>query len=170
MSEKYAYRPGSRGRVDAQTAGEELERIRESNGGLTASVVVDQARPKTAPLHPAFTWDNKAAGEQWRLHEARNLIRSVQVVTEAHEPKPKYVHVRRSKEDAAYEDVQVVVQSPDLFTRALSDLHARMLDAQRAVRALEHAAESISDEDKLARLTLAIRAVTTAAEAVRALH
>jgi hypothetical protein len=55
----------------------ELEKIRAENGGLTRQTVVDAARPKRAPLHDQFTWDDRLAGEQFRLIEAGNLIRRV---------------------------------------------------------------------------------------------
>lgn len=170
MSEKYAFRAGARVRVDAQTAGEELERIRVEQGAITAPAVIDAAKPKDAPLHPAFTWDNRTAAHQWRLHEARHLIRSVQVVREDSEPRLKYVHVRGGKDDSRYEDVDVVVNSEALFAQALAALNKRLQEAKRAVHDLEAAAEGTDDSERMARIALAVRAVDTAAAAVRALH
>ena len=47
-------------------------------GGLIKpeDVVAFAENPKTA-LHKKFTWDNTEAGYQWRLYEARQLIRAV---------------------------------------------------------------------------------------------
>jgi hypothetical protein len=54
----------------------ELRRLAQLNGGLLSPfVVVSAARKKTSPLHKYFTWEDGAAAEKWRLHEARNLIR-----------------------------------------------------------------------------------------------
>jgi hypothetical protein len=47
------------------------------NGILKAEDVVDAARPVNSPLHASFCWDDTKAAEQWRLHQARNLIRVV---------------------------------------------------------------------------------------------
>lgn len=58
---------------------EELQSIYDQNGHLTASLVVDQARPKDHPLHDRFEWDDSVAGERWRREQARLLIRSVKV-------------------------------------------------------------------------------------------
>jgi hypothetical protein len=41
--------------VDAQTAGEELDRIRQEHGTLEPGTVVDESRPEEAPLHPALS-------------------------------------------------------------------------------------------------------------------
>lgn len=37
--------------------------------------VVNTARPPTSPLHPVFEWDNKKAADEYRLHQARHLVR-----------------------------------------------------------------------------------------------
>lgn len=54
-----------------------------SGGRLTAEAVVSDATSKTSPLHRYFEWDDKKAGHQYRLEQARALIRriSVQVTT-----------------------------------------------------------------------------------------
>lgn len=75
------------GGVDAQTAGEELERIREDRGLLTPGAVVEESRPEDAPLHPVFEWRDPVAAEQWREHQASQLIKRVRVVpVEMEEP------------------------------------------------------------------------------------
>lgn len=47
------------------------------NGELRPQVVVDAARAATSPLHDSFEWDDSTAAEQWRLAQARVLIRAV---------------------------------------------------------------------------------------------
>lgn len=60
----------------------ELRRIARRNGGrLVPQAVVDESRPKTAPLHSQFEWDDSKAAEQHRLWQARQLIRvSVELI------------------------------------------------------------------------------------------
>ena len=56
----------------------ELLRIAEEHGGiLQPESVVDEARDKKSPLHSRFTWDDTEAAEQYRLWQARQLIRVV---------------------------------------------------------------------------------------------
>lgn len=77
----YKWKTGSKAKVDAQVAGEELERIRvHNNGRLDTKAVVEESRPDNAPLHGAFEWDDVAAAEAYRIEQARYLIRSVELV------------------------------------------------------------------------------------------
>ena len=59
---------------------DELTRIAAVNDDtLTPELVVEDARPEESPLHAHFEWDDQLAGEQFRLEQARKLIRSVVV-------------------------------------------------------------------------------------------
>lgn len=68
--------------VDANAAGAELERIEKANGEITNQAVVDAARKTGNVLHGLFEWDDKVAGEKWRLNQARCIIAALVVVPE----------------------------------------------------------------------------------------
>jgi hypothetical protein len=172
MKPKYTVRPGSRIGIEADIAGRELDKLRKDNK-LTTKNVVEAARPAKAPLHPAFTWDDKLAAEHYRRYEARELIRSVYVITEENkEPTQAYVHVsaQPGQDEGRYESVQVVVQSPDLFATCLAELQQKANAAVEAVRQLENAAKGSTDSERLTRISLAVKAFETAADVVRTLH
>ena len=58
----------------------ELLRLEEAYGrGLRAKEIVDEARAKNSPLHDYFEWDNKAAGEKYRVQQARQLVAVIRV-------------------------------------------------------------------------------------------
>lgn len=59
--------------VDAQTAGEELQRIYQEKGGLNPSDIVEESRHDSAPLHPCFEWDDETAAEKYRQTQAMQL-------------------------------------------------------------------------------------------------
>ena len=61
---------------------EELERIRKQNGGLLRPEdVLQAAKPKSSPLHGRFDWNDGTAAHNWRLEQARHIIRVfVQVI------------------------------------------------------------------------------------------
>src|SRR5438105_923153 len=84
---------GSRYHVDADIARQELLRINKRDGGITPSAVVEDARPEEAPLHCAFEWDDSLAGEEWRQHQARNLIRAVKIVGTTGRERPAFLNV-----------------------------------------------------------------------------
>ena len=117
--------------VDAQMAGEELDRLRiEANGLLTAQQVLDAARDAASPLHSAFTWDDNAAAEQHRLNEARKLIVSIRVFsTAAAKSMPAYINVR-SPDGRGYKASVDVLSNEDLKARVL-------IEIQQHIEALE---------------------------------
>lgn len=74
----YAFKPRVSFPIDAQTAGEELDKIRGHNSGeVTPEAVVEAAKDSKNPLHAVFEWDDGKAGHQYRVQQAGTLIRSV---------------------------------------------------------------------------------------------
>lgn len=57
---------------------EELEKL-GTEALLTPETVVEAARDPRSPLHSQFEWDDGAAGEAYRLQQARALIKRVRV-------------------------------------------------------------------------------------------
>ncbi len=56
-----------------------LQDIYDRRGELTAAVLVEEAKPAASPLHSHFEWNNKVAGESYRLVQASQMIRSVKL-------------------------------------------------------------------------------------------
>lgn len=110
----------------------ELEQIRKENGELLRPIdVVKYAEdPKTA-LHSHFTWDDENAAREYRLEEARRLIR-VAVTILPHYDKPIRVFVSlkedRLVEGGGYRTIVEVMSDEDLrlqlIKEALADLQA----------------------------------------------
>lgn len=172
--QRYAFRSGNRYSVGADVAGVELARIQQAYGAVTPATVVDEARPEEAPLHPVFEWDDSVAAEHYRVWQARRLIKSVEVIVEDDKREPVYVHVpKRVESDAGgYQPVSVVVNRPDMYALALADLTRRVRAAQEAVEALQRAASESpeTDQERMARIAIAVQAMQTASAAVSALH
>lgn len=141
----YQFKLGARVKgVEAQTVGEELERIRERDGKIETETVVSEARPKSAPLHPVFEWNDSAAAHEYRLWQARALVRAVEVAPaqEGEEPTPKYVHVRATGEEGGYyQSVEVAVRNPDEWAMVLQELRGKVASVARSVEVLERLAE-----------------------------
>lgn len=96
FSEGTRFQPGEH--PDATVVGNHLELLRQKcKGELTPRDVLDDARNDNSPLHTFFEWDDSAAAEEYRLQQARGLIRSV-VAIYVSEDKPAtrvkaYVHI-----------------------------------------------------------------------------
>lgn len=63
----------------AQVAGEYLQELEETTGGLRPAAIVEDAR-KGSVLHKCFEWDDQKAADQYRVVQAREMIRCLVVV------------------------------------------------------------------------------------------
>jgi len=127
--------------VDAQAAGEALERIREEEGAIAPAVVVQRAKGAAHPLHPCFEWDDATAAYEHRLHQARGVVKSLVVVRKDGPFKEKttlYFNVKKEEErEGHYQRFDVVRDRPDEWKLVLADFRQRLQSAQRSVAELE---------------------------------
>ena len=175
---EFSHNPGFNREAFKEFLGEELERIRQAHGGkLQTRVVVMEAKPETSPLHPAFEWNNKKAGNLWREYQARHLIRSVRIVSDDQGDEPAFVHVPTSyvqdgkNKQGYYQSGRVLVENIDEFQLALGQLISRVAAATRAAKELELLASKSRQEDRetLALIVAATKALATASTALRSL-
>lgn len=85
INRKVSYSPIPNGvltATEATVAGEVITKLIEDNGCVKAEALVTASKPKSAPLHHKFTWDNNKAAEQFRIIEAQHIIRSVRIITD----------------------------------------------------------------------------------------
>lgn len=124
--------------INADTAGQELARIAATHGALRPAVVVDEARPADAPLHPAFEWHDGKAAEQWRRQQARSLISAVRIVEpERPEPSVAFVSVKADDGAQAYRSGIEVATDSDLYARAIRDAVEHLEAALRRLEAIQ---------------------------------
>lgn len=112
--------------VEAQVAGEELDRIYQKYGELQPSAIVDESRDSSAPLHKCFEWDDQTAAEKYRETQAKEIVRQITVVSETTGKQPNvraFVHV-----EGTYKPIDVVLRNEDntaeLLSNALRELKA----------------------------------------------
>jgi len=120
----------------------ELEAIRKANHGMISpeKVVEFASNPDTA-LHGKFTWDNGKAAHEYRLWQARTLIR-VQV---AYLPQSPGVPVRafvslsteRNSKTGGYRPIQFVLKTKPLREQMLIDALAELEAIRRKYSTLK---------------------------------
>tara|TARA_R110000764_G_C10830727_1_gene362871 strand:+ start:78 stop:578 length:501 start_codon:yes stop_codon:yes gene_type:complete len=120
----YKYRAGFRPALkDPQIVGDKLQELRDQNNGLTASIVIEEAKHKTSVLHGAFDWNDKSSAHQWRLHKARNLMRSVEIVSTKEEggtrSLPAFVFVK-TEEGPRYESLARVLSNDEMRIQVIN--------------------------------------------------
>lgn len=88
--------------------------LRKENGDvLTPSHVVEKARTKTAPIHDFFEWDDKIAGEKYRIWQARYLLGRIEIIvqTEEGEEQTRAFHnISIQNEDEGHERGYVTIK------------------------------------------------------------
>lgn len=127
----FKFKPGCRVKGNAQAVGEALEQIRQDAGGLTAASVVMLSKPKDAPLHNYFDWNDKRAADQFRQHQARHLMASVTVSFRSQDgqtSKPVHAFVAIGEKEDRYLPIMVAMENPDsrriLLAQAIGELAA----------------------------------------------
>ena len=111
--------------VDAQMAGNELQRIYERYGVIEPEKVVEESAAPSAPLHNCFEWDDAKAAHKYRITQAQNIIRAIVSIDDVnHQPETRaFVSVQRE-----YHPVSVVIRNPEkrylLLQSALNELRS----------------------------------------------
>jgi hypothetical protein len=101
----------------------ELKRIAIENGGLLKpEIVVEEARPKSSPLHSRFEWDDSVAGQQYRIWQARQLIRvSVELLAGTDEKMDVFVSLKTDRKDGGYRVMSQVLSDAEMRAQMLAD-------------------------------------------------
>lgn len=161
---QYRWTESFRSPISAEVAGTELRRIEVAAGGLTPRAVVDASKPKGAPLHVMFEWDNKRAADAWRLEQARKTISSLRVVVhEQAPPVPAFASVRVPEIDAETQDSDDTEQEarPTFINmqRVEGDVDLRMKFLWGELRNVEGCLARTASYEEMAPLREAARAV-----------
>ena len=82
MAMAYQWKPDARcTSVEAQVVGNILDEINEREGCIKPEHLVERAKPKDSPIHQMFEWRDREAACQYRLEQARAIIRSITIET-----------------------------------------------------------------------------------------
>lgn len=137
MAIKVRYKTGSRITCcSAAVAYREIERNRKENGGtVDLNKLVTNSKPKDAPLHNAFSWNDKEAAHKFRVQEARYIVRSIEVVDqEVSEPYRAYESVEVEVVSEDQEDTQKVEHVYRSTKEVMSTQAGRDMLLQKAIR------------------------------------
>lgn len=152
---------------------EVVQHIIDQQGSVAPSELVDAARPVSSPAHAAFEWNDRLAGEQWRLNQARQYIRIIRVEID-HQPE-RLVHVPNVVTGPAvldregfYRPISAVVARPTEFARALDETRKKLAAAQAALDELYQASLQHAPQAKSSILTMltSAKAITDSLSAI----
>jgi len=145
---KIVWKSGSQFKVDAETAYREVERVRAKHDGeATAETVLQAAAAKRNPLHHEFEWDDPTAAHEYRLTQARSLLRSIHVIrSELKTDRPQRVYevVRAPSAELktrnVYRSIDEIMADPDARAERLSRALRELVGWQRRYRDLQELA------------------------------
>lgn len=103
-------------KVSAQEVGEALEKVRVEHGGIfNAKRAARDAKDENHPLHRFLEWDDSVGAEKYRIHQCRQLARSILVRPIAEEPpKPAFINLTPAKNMRGYYNYDQVISSYQL--------------------------------------------------------
>jgi hypothetical protein len=138
--------------VDAQAAGERMEKIRKSKGLTPQNIVID-ARSSSSPLHACFEWRDSVAAEKYRERQAAEIIRNIIVVVED----------RKGDGHSVRAFVNVTTDEKREYTsisKAMSDTNLRQQVLGAALSELRAWRQKYSDLQELADILAAVDRMT----------
>lgn len=119
--------------VDAQIAGEELERIESEHNSLTPEVVLEESRAENSVLHKCFEWNDTIAAEKYRVEQARYIIRNIIVKVESpvRDDLPKEIKIRgyvnvSENQKGEYVKITTALSNDDYRARVLKNALAEL--------------------------------------------
>lgn len=103
----------------------ELRRIASANGGLLQpETVVERARSSSSPLHSKFQWEDSVAAHEYRIWQARQLIRvSVEVMASTGKIHDVFVSLSpdRQRDSGGYRVMTEVLSNAEMRSQLLTD-------------------------------------------------
>ncbi len=95
----YKWKSHGLGGVKAQAAGEAVEGIIGKHGGVTAEILLREATKKRSALHSCFEWNDTIAAQNYRLDQARYILRQIEVIIEREDKEPLRIRAFHCVED-----------------------------------------------------------------------
>lgn len=118
----------------------ELERLK-SDGVIRPVDVVEAARDEESPLHDWFQWDDDEAAHQYRLLQARNLLRVYVNVEPSKDSEPVRAFVSltsdRAREGGGYRALAEVMGDDAMREQLLRDAFVQFRNMQKRYQHLK---------------------------------
>ena len=119
-----------------------LRKLEEKDGTLRPERVVEAAKAKDHPWHDRFEWDDTAAAEQYRINQARVLIRSVEVrITTSEYVMFSPVYTRKAEQPGGpkgYVEVAKIASQEEVARASLEDELRRISGNIERSRGIAH--------------------------------
>lgn len=123
---------------------EELLAIRDENGLITPEAVLARATDPASALHGSFEWNDREAANQYRLEQARALVRSYKVkIPELNVEIRRFTSIETSN-GRGYDETTRVLENDFLRRQLLDRLTAELKAIESRYAKVSDAAAIIS--------------------------
>ena len=138
-------------KVDPDKVWAELQKVCDLNDGLASpQAIVNRARPKKSPLHPAFEWEDTLAAEAYRRDQARSLVTNFELVFEEGNSLPAMVNVRVNKQ-RGYMPTEKAMEDSDLRNQVLKQALTQLLGLEKRFKSLSELSGVFQEVHTVAR-------------------
>lgn len=120
----------------ANLAHQTLEAIKKKRGGLTPQLLIIESKKRSAPFHRCFEWNDSKAAAEYRIVQAREILRFLTVEIEA-------------EEEAVYH-VRAFVAPSDLGKKSNTS-YVAISDVRKSKRQTQIYVQTLMDELKIVR-------------------
>ena len=142
---RYVWAEGRSRSVPAEVVGAELERIDRELGECTPVLFEQEARDPESPLHGLLEWDDTKAAYAHRLHQARMVINSVDIIVNETDPVRVQAFVSVGKNGGRRYVPHVKLVTDDvLYAKAVGELKAIINAYRRKLSGYERFRELVS--------------------------
>jgi len=130
-----------------------VNELYQKHGEVKSSALVEAAKPKTSPAHKGFEWDNKKAGREYRLMQARQWIKRVEIIYPDRQERLVHVPVIKVERETVtlgegfYKPISIVAQDKWELECALESVRSRLESAKKSYQELKKAAEKAEKKD-----------------------
>lgn len=124
----FQYKPGTVIKTPPEVTGAVCMDLTNS-GGLTPERLLEASRPEEAPLHGEFEWNDSVAAENYRVSQARYIIRHITIDIEPSEDKePLQVRafVNLTQKEHEYRPIRTVIETPEYLDQLLERAKAEL--------------------------------------------
>lgn len=143
---------------DANIAHKFIEDVRKKRGGITPQLLVIESRKKKSPLHDCFEWDNSKAAEEYRIVQAREILRFivVEIEPDAEYKEPRIVRAFvapssiEQEDSTSYLTIQTVRNDDDLNAAYLRQLNRELSIIRNKIKSFKIFSEVVKAIDAVA--------------------
>ena len=126
----YKWKRTPKSAPDAQQTGEYIEAIKKRRGGITPQLLVVEANKKRSLLHDCFEWNDSKAAEEYRIVQAREILRFlvIEIESETETEETRYIRAFiappeiEQDDGASYVTIEQVRSDEDLHEAYLRQL------------------------------------------------